>query len=127
MSRNIPKSVLFRVCIYPSPDIEGFFVAHCLELDLIGEGKNPQKAIAELIEAIELQIEACQETGSQFFFPAPAWVWHRYGQAKNAGRIILQRIVEKAQQTTSSRLGHLNAKFENVVGTSAVPQEYLAV
>jgi len=119
-----PRSVLCRVCVYPSPDMDGYFVAHCLELDLIGEGRTPRKAIVELIEAIELQVEACQSL-SQFFFPAPWRVWQRYGQAKNAGRVILQRIVDKARETTS-QFDYV-PRFENVVATRAVPEKYIAI
>lgn len=121
---KIPKSMLLRVCVYPSPDISGVLVAHCLELDLIGEGKTPRKAIAELIQAIELQIEAC-ESPSQFFFPAPASVWQRFKQAYTANRDILQRIVTQAAQRTS-QFDYIPT-FQNVVATSAVPQQYVHV
>ena len=81
MAIKVPKSILFRACVYPSPDINNLFVAHCLELDLIGEGSTPKDAIVELIQAIEIQIEACKSP-SQFFFPAPGGVWQKYKQAK---------------------------------------------
>ncbi|RKY04567.1 MAG: hypothetical protein DRP66_11560, partial [Planctomycetota bacterium] len=71
--------MLFRACVYPSPDAKGLLVAHCLELDLIGEGATPQEAVVELKQAIELQIEACKSL-SQLFFPAPAYVWQKYKQ-----------------------------------------------
>ena len=92
MSIRIPKSMMFRACLYPSTDIPGYFVAHCLELDLIGEGESPVKAIVELIQAIEIQIETC-DNYSQFMFPAPASVWKRYKDSVGAGRIILGRLV----------------------------------
>ena len=124
MAVKIPKSMLFRACVYPSPDINNLFVAHCLELDLIGEGSTPRESIVELIQAIELQIKACK-SASQFFFPAPGEVWRKYKQAKNAGRVILQRIIEQAVRTTS-RLDYA-PHFENVVATSAVPKEYVSI
>ena len=124
MAVKIPKSMLFRACVYPSSDIDGLFVAHCLELDLIGEGPTPREAIVELIQAIELQIEACKSP-SQFFFPAPAGVWQKYKQAKHAGRIILEPIVEEALKRTS-RLNYA-PHFENVAASSAVPDKYVSV
>lgn len=122
MAVKVPKSMLFRVCVYSSPDIKGVFVAHCLELDLIGEGKTPKKAIIELIQAVEIQIEAC-ENPSQFFFPAPAFVWQQFKQAHNAGRAILQRIIKQAIQKTS-QLAYAPT-FQNVAASSSVPQQYV--
>lgn len=113
MAFRIPKSVSFRACIYPSPDVKGIFVAHCLELDLIGEGKTPKDAVVELIEAIKLQLEACQSP-SQLFFPAPGRVWQKYKQAKNAGRAVKD----------SSRPDY-TPYFESVVATSSVPEQYV--
>ncbi len=124
MSAKIPKSMLFRVCLYLSPDIEGVFVAHCLELDLIGEGNTPEEAIIELIQAIELQVETC-ESPSQLFFPAPGWVWKRYKESKRAGRVVLQRIIDHALQSLPQL--HYKASFEDIVATSTVPQEYVNV
>jgi hypothetical protein len=97
-------------------------VAHCLELDLLGEGATPKDAIAELIQAIELQIDTCTNE-SQFFFPAPAHVWQKYSQGKATGRVILERIVRQAMKQASPRYV---PRFENVVATSPVPDEYLA-
>jgi len=126
MSSKVPKSMLLRACLYPSPDVQGLYVAHCLELDLIGEGKTPKEAMIELIEAIELQIEACEHFGSLFAFPAPPIVWLRYKQAKNAGRAIMQRIVKQAQKEYAQK-GNVVPEFDNVLATNTVPEEYCAV
>ena len=117
--------MLLRACVYPSPDIKGHFVAHCLELDLIGEGKTPKKAIVELIQAIEIQIEAC-ESPSQFFFPAPASVWQRFKQAHTAGRVIMQRIVDQALAFKQIPANYVPL-FQNMsmVATNAVPERYI--
>jgi hypothetical protein len=123
MAVQVPKSMLLRACIYPSPDRKGF-VAHCLELDLVGEGKTPKKAIVELIEAIEIQIEACDNT-NQFFFVAPEPIWQKYKEAQNAGRVILRRLITGAfrQIPAGSYIPH----FERVAATSAVPRQYVQV
>ena len=113
----------FRACVYPSADVDGVYVAHCLELDLIGEGATPQAAIAELIQAIEIQIGMCDEP-SQFFFPAPGKVWKQYNQGVIAGRAILQRVVEQAMRKIP-RLSY-TPQFETVVGTNAIPTKYLS-
>ena len=116
--------MLFRACLYPSPDIEGYFVAHCLELDVIGEGDTPEKAIVELIQAIEIQIENCKNV-TQFLFPAPAFVWKRYKDSVNAGRAILKRIVEQAMEELPQ--SDYTPYFENVGASSTIPQEYVTI
>jgi len=123
MAVQIPKSAQFRACLYPSSDRKGF-VAHCLELDLIGEGKTPLKAIVELIEAIEIQVKAC-DNPSQFYFFAPEPVWQKYKQAQNAGRVILQRIVSRAFRQIAT-YGYVPS-FEKVAATSTVPKQYVQV
>jgi hypothetical protein len=120
MAVKIPNNMLFRVCVYPSEDIKGYFVAHCLELDIIGEGATPLDAIIELTKAIDIQLESCT-TLSQFFFPAPDEIWQKYEQ--NSGRVILQKIVEQALNAMPSAdfLPH----FEKVVATNAVPDVFV--
>jgi hypothetical protein len=118
---KVSKSMLFRACVYPSPDAKGLLVAHCLELDLIGEGVTLQDAVVELKRAIELQIEACKSL-SQLFFPAPASVWQKYKQARNAGRIVKQSVDQDPKATPGvAYMPH----FESVVATSAVPAKYV--
>jgi len=119
---KVSKSMLFRACVYPSPDAKGLLVAHCLELDLIGEGATLQDAIVELKQAIELQIEACKSL-SQLFFPAPASVWQKYKQARNAGRVVMERFVDQAPKAIPGIA--YTPHFESVVATSAVPAKYV--
>lgn len=116
--------MLFRACLYPSPDIKGFFVVHCLELDLIGEGNTPKEAIVELIQAIELQIESCENI-SDLLFPAPGWVWKRYKDSIHAGRGVLQKIIERAVQSFPQL--DYTPNFENIAATNTVPREYVNV
>jgi len=126
MRYKVPKSLLLRVCVYPSADNSKVFVAHCLELDLIGQGNTPKEAISELIESIELQIEATEESQCQLFFEAPACVWQKYKQGRNAGRAIMQRIVAQAQKSFISRKRAV-PEFENVIATNNVPRQFLSV
>jgi hypothetical protein len=121
MAFKIPN-MLFRACVYPSEDIPGYYVAHCLELDLIGEGPEPVNAIIELIQAIEIQLESCTNP-SQFFYPAPNEIWKKY--EKSAGRAILQRIIKKALSAKTPANYH--PRFERVVATNAVPPQYIGV
>jgi predicted RNase H-like HicB family nuclease len=121
MAIGIPKSYLFRACLYPSEDREGYFVAHCLELDLIGEGRCPEEAISELTQAIDIQIETSTNP-CQLFFSAPEEIWEQY--RKNAGRVILQRIVVDAMSKVHRR--DFSPQFERIVATNNVPERFCA-
>jgi len=47
----------FLVLFYPSQDVKGRWVAHCLDLDIVGTGDDPEDAFAELLQALRMQIE----------------------------------------------------------------------
>lgn len=60
-----------RALVYREAD---WWLAHCLELDLVGEGKTPQAAFETLLRLTNLQIEAALEVGDlqSIFRAAPA-------------------------------------------------------
>jgi predicted RNase H-like HicB family nuclease len=60
--------------LYPE---ETWYVAHCLEFDLVAQGETPLAAFRNLLDAIEVQAGYAQETGDwgQLFVPAPAEYW----------------------------------------------------
>ena len=117
----------FRVCVYPSRDEAGYFVAHSLELDVFGEGHSVEAAISELLEVMETQLEACSETGARLQFFAPEEVWHKYTLSRKANRRIAPELLERITQDANRRLGHISSDvFDNVVGTEEVPRECLA-
>lgn len=45
------------------------YIAHCYELDLIGEGDNEEQAKKELLGNIEAQIETAKTEGANLLFP----------------------------------------------------------
>ena len=45
---------LLNVIIYPAPDLEGQWLAHCLETDIISQGNSVADALEMMAEAIEL-------------------------------------------------------------------------
>jgi len=57
-----------------------WWIAHCLELDLVAEGKSPDDAIQTLYRLTELQLGKAMEEGdiTSAFHPAPADVWRMY-------------------------------------------------
>jgi predicted RNase H-like HicB family nuclease len=70
----------FRVLIYREND---FWIAHCLETDLVAEGETVAQAIDSLIDISNVQIQAALEEGdlASIFSPAPADVWRMYAVA----------------------------------------------
>jgi len=49
-----------HVCVCYASEKPTIFVAHCLELDLIGEGNDKQEAISRLKKTIEIQYRLCE-------------------------------------------------------------------
>jgi hypothetical protein len=70
----------FRVLIYRE---EPFWIAHCLETDLVAEGKTVAEAVDSLIAISNVQIKSALEEGDlgSVFSPAPAEVWRMYAVA----------------------------------------------
>lgn len=132
IQRNIPKSMSFRICVYPSQSDEGYFTAHCLELDLIGQDKNVEGAVSELLENIEIQLHICQETDAQLQFFAPPRVWQAYEKAKKAKRIIPDELMDHIIKQANKRLGNKKSfnvarRVDYIVGTKKVMDECQAI
>jgi hypothetical protein len=70
----------FRVLIYRE---EPYWIAHCLETDLVSEGKTVSQAIDGLVGISNVQIQAALEEGdlASVFSPAPPDVWRMYSIA----------------------------------------------
>lgn len=123
--KTFSKSMSFRVCIYPSKFAPRRpFTAHCLELDVIGQGSNLQDAIAQLLEAIETQLETCAETGAQFECWAPGMVWYKYEQARRANRKVSEELMERIVEEANRRLGYESPiNIDSIAGTQEVMDE----
>ena len=54
-----------------------FWIAHCLELDIVAEGASPDDAMAALISLCDLQIRVALEESDleSIFRPAPPEIW----------------------------------------------------
>jgi hypothetical protein len=57
------KDNLLHICVCSASGECPFYVAHCLELDLIGEGETKPKARSSLEELIEIQWQVCDDNG----------------------------------------------------------------
>lgn len=65
---------------------DGVFYARCLEMDLIGTGESPQKALAELQSNIEAQITFAmfKKDDGLLMFPAEQVYFERWEKANQA-------------------------------------------
>jgi predicted RNase H-like HicB family nuclease len=73
--------LVFRVLLYQD---DGEYVAHAVELDLLGMGNSPNKAIADLRGAIEAQVTFAMQKKDPglLSFPAPTEVATRWQEAQ---------------------------------------------
>ena len=51
--------------------------AHCLELDIVGDGENEEEALKTLAELIIAQIEFSEQKNTALFRPAPKEYWEK--------------------------------------------------
>jgi len=70
MARKLDVHIL----LYSEYDIS---IAHCLEFDIVAQGKKKIEALKNLLDAIELQISFALENNDlvSIFNPAPAEYW----------------------------------------------------
>ena len=56
------------------------WIAHCLELDIVAEGKTPMEALRNLRDLCQLQVRVAMEEGdiSSVFRAAPPEIWKMY-------------------------------------------------
>ena len=83
---------LFHGVVYPGADTKDW-IAHCLELDLVSQGKSPTDAVRMLMEALTLAAEDNLAAGRPpwEFRPAPADVWALWAKSQVASRSLRKR------------------------------------
>ena len=72
-----------RVVIYPHQE---WWIAHCLELDLVAEGTTPLNAFRDLVDISITQVETATEMGNleSIFRAAPPEIWAMFSRASDA-------------------------------------------
>jgi len=72
------------------------WLAHCLEMDLIGDGASPEEALKQLSEAISIQIHTSLEhqNMANLFQPADARFFEMFAAGKDAavGEVALYSV-----------------------------------
>jgi hypothetical protein len=78
MSLRIPLRIVF----YKET---GRWIAHCLEFDLIGDGRNKDAALRMLFRAIHTQVDAVRKYGNvkNLFGPADAKFFEMFAAGKD--------------------------------------------
>lgn len=80
-----------RVVFYQE---DNFWVAHCLEFDLVGHGTTHEQALEMLTGAIDTQVEASQdfENSANLFSPADGKYFRMFAAGSDAahGEVHLQ-------------------------------------
>jgi hypothetical protein len=79
--------ISLRAIVYSE---DAWWLAHCLEMDLVAEGDSPQDAMRTLANLIDIQIQTALDEGDLdgVFRPAPAETWRLFfmGQEATAPR-----------------------------------------
>ena len=71
-----------RVLLYMANN-NGAWVAHCLDVDLVGTGDSPSEAFEKLAETVEVDAEVRRELGSDAapYHRAPRALWEALRRA----------------------------------------------
>jgi predicted RNase H-like HicB family nuclease len=74
----------FRAIVYRE---DSWWIAHCLELDIVSEGQTPDEAVRDLFKLCNMQIDAAMKAGDldSIYRPAPPSVWSMYARAGTRG------------------------------------------
>ncbi len=70
---------------------------HCLEFDLIAEGKNFQEAVNRLMELIFEQMHMAQTEHTQLYHPAPTEYWEKLYEIQR--NHLTQALLERRPQS----------------------------
>jgi hypothetical protein len=77
----------------------GHWIAHCLEFDLVGDGRTQKAALKMLNNAIEIQLEASLKHHNlrNLFTPADGRYFEMFAAGKDVavGSLDVEEIVEK--------------------------------
>lgn len=77
----------FNFFAFPAPDVGGAWVAHCLELDLVAQGTDPDHAIRMLVEAMHMVATSQRQWPPFPVRQAPDEAWVAQSMAPIVGHI----------------------------------------
>ncbi len=87
-------------------------LAHCLDMDIVSQGKTQDEAISELKELIYTQIEYClgNDMLDSLFRPAPKEYWDMYYRSQ-ATQVLNQLSLQKNKHTIKDIVSHLELAY----------------
>lgn len=87
----------FSVLIRPAPDVEGEWVAHCLNWDVVSQGTSPSHATRMVAEALVLAIEEDleEDLDPADRNPAPPDLWETFQRTQQRGTRIAPADIDK--------------------------------
>jgi predicted RNase H-like HicB family nuclease len=75
--------------IEPAEDLDGLWVSHCLNFDVISQGDTPQEALASLREAVAMTVVDDLENGADpAERSAPTELWERLERVLRHGQAV---------------------------------------
>ena len=82
-----------------------WWIAHCLELDLVAEGNTPREAFENLVEISTLQVETARhnENLESIFRPAPPEIWAMFSRAGD-GPLMKKKPTKSVERFVARQL-----------------------
>ena len=70
-------NIALRMVVYPQGE---WWIAHCLEMDIVAEGTTSKEAMQSLVDLCRFQIEVAMKEGDldSVFRAAPSSVWRMF-------------------------------------------------
>ena len=113
-------TVPFHVLVYPAPDVEGQWIAHCLELDMIVQGDSDEHARTVLLDQFQVLLEYNLQHGLVpiQIRPAPTEVWTAAG-LRQPDALEVRAVF----RTTTSAPAESPLAFEGVPSFEAIVRD----
>ena len=88
---------------------DNWWIAHCLELDIVAQGKSPVEAYLNLVELADYQIEEAVESGdvAGIFRQAPGEVMLMFQRGKE---FDVESVIEDRSHPELRRIDRLEAR-----------------
>jgi predicted RNase H-like HicB family nuclease len=89
---------------------DGVWIAHCLELDIVSEGKDADDALKSLVSLCDLQISTALKDGDleSIFRPAPPEVWKMFSSGRE--KFISDRTGRRGKRRFRSPVQRFEAR-----------------
>ena len=104
----------FSVLVRPASDVEGQWVAHCLNWDVVTQGDSPNHAVLMMADALELVIEADDrdDFDSELRPSAPAELWKTFSEIQLHGTRISPADAEHLSTARSAMYAMIVSRVE---------------